>query len=169
MTTPEFVTIGVYGFAAEDFFRALQQAGVDTFCDLRARRGVRGAQYAFANSQRLQARLAEMGVRYLHFPQLAPSKALRQRQSEADRAARQGKRQRSTLSPAFIAGYQTEVMDSFDSAAFLAELPADARIVALFCVEGEPAACHRSLLAQRLADDLGVKVRHVVPERASDN
>lgn len=49
------VTIGVYGYTPETFFAALQEAGVDLLCDIRQRRGVRGAEYAFANSQRLQA------------------------------------------------------------------------------------------------------------------
>ncbi len=53
----KIVTIGAIGYSAEAFFRALQQAGVDTFVDVRRRRAVRGADYAFANSQRLQARL----------------------------------------------------------------------------------------------------------------
>jgi len=35
--------------------------------------------------------------------------------------------------------------------------------VALFCVEREPAACHRSLLAERLGKDLGIEVEHIIP------
>ena len=37
----QIVTIGVYGFKLDQFFQALQRAGVDTFCDIRWRRGVR--------------------------------------------------------------------------------------------------------------------------------
>ncbi|MFN2179799.1 MAG: hypothetical protein ACK2UV_09955, partial [Candidatus Promineifilaceae bacterium] len=58
---PAIVTIGVYGFDETTFFQALKDAGVDTFCDIRRRRGVRGSRYAFANSKRLQKRLAELG------------------------------------------------------------------------------------------------------------
>jgi len=47
----EFVTIGVYGWDAERFFAALKAAQVDTFCDIRDRRGVRGAEYAFATAR----------------------------------------------------------------------------------------------------------------------
>ena len=72
------MTLGVYGFTAEAFFEALQRAGVDTFCDIRWRRGVRGREYAFANSGRLQQRLGELGMRYLHLRELAPTPALRQ-------------------------------------------------------------------------------------------
>jgi uncharacterized protein (DUF488 family) len=91
------VTIGVYGFSEEAFFRTLQEAGVDTFCDIRWRRGVRGREYAFANSARLQKRLAELGIRYLHFRELAPSPELRKRQTAADKAAGVEKRKRTGL------------------------------------------------------------------------
>ncbi|HEX9735328.1 MAG TPA: DUF488 family protein [Thermoanaerobaculia bacterium] len=67
------VTIGVYGFDEEGFFLALTNAGVDTFCDVRRRRGLRGSTYAFANSRRLQDRLATVGIRYVHVKELAPS------------------------------------------------------------------------------------------------
>ena len=159
----EFVTIGVYGWDAERFFAALRAAEVDTFCDIRRRRGVRGAEYAFANSARLQDRLAEMGVRYIHRRDLAPSLEVRSQQVAADRAARTAKRQRATLSPAFAEAYMREQLRDFDSTAFIADLGTTARIVALFCVEREPAACHRSLLADRLAKDLGLPARHLLP------
>ena len=160
---PEFVTIGAYGWDAERFFGALVAAGADTFCDLRARRGVRGPDYTFANSQRLQARLAELGIRYLHRPDLAPSTEIRAGQAAADAATHTAKRQRAVLSPAFVDAYRRERLAGFDSAAFAADLGAEARVVVLFCVEREPTACHRSLLAERLTNDLGVKVTHITP------
>ena len=40
---PSLVTIGVYGSDEAGFFFALQQAGVVSFGDIRARRGVRCA------------------------------------------------------------------------------------------------------------------------------
>jgi len=161
--TPEFVTIGVYGFDAASFFQALTDAGVDTVCDIRRRRGVRGAAYAFANSQRLQARLAELGIRYVHRLDLAPGPETRQRQHGADTSARTAKRQRETLDPAFIAAYRQECLTGFDNQQFVADLGPGARVVALLCVEREPAACHRSLLAERLAEELGARILHIVP------
>jgi uncharacterized protein (DUF488 family) len=157
------VTIGVYGYEEETFFQTLQAAGVDTFCDLRQRRGVRGARYAFANSQRLQRRLAEMGIRYVHHKELAPTKAIRALQEVADKAEKVPRRQRRTLGAAFKAAYREEILGDFDAAAFVAGLPAGAAVVALFCVEGEPAACHRSLLAEKLQGELAVEVEHLVP------
>jgi uncharacterized protein (DUF488 family) len=159
-----FVTIGVYGLSEGAFFSALQQAGVDTFCDIRWRRGVRGSEYAFVNSARLQRRLSELGIRYLHLRELAPPPALRQRQFEADKAAGIAKRKRTALGEAFIEAYKVEQLGSFDSRKFLEQIGAEARTVALFCVEREPAACHRSLLAERLQQDLGVQITHLMPD-----
>jgi uncharacterized protein (DUF488 family) len=161
----KFITIGVYGFSEAAFFNALQQAGVDTFCDIRWRRGVRGAGYAFANRARLQKRLAEVGIRYLHFRELAPTPALRQRQAEADKAKGTTKGKRSALSEAFIAGYRAERLSALDTGKFVEELGTEARTVALFCVEREPAACHRSLLAEQLQHELGAEceVIHLMP------
>jgi uncharacterized protein (DUF488 family) len=164
----KFVTLGVYGSGEAAFFDALVRAGVDTFCDIRWRRGVRGKEYAFVNSQRLQRRLAELGIRYLHLREVAPSPALRQRQAVADKAERTTKRKRTVLGEEFVAGYQAECLAGFESAKFVAQLPAEARTVALFCVEREPAACHRSLLAARLQQDLGVEVVHLLPGDASE-
>jgi len=161
---PKFVTIGVYGFTEAGFFAALQRAGVDTFCDLRYRRGVRGAKYAFVNRTRLMNRLADRGLRYLHFRELAASPALRRRQAEADKREGTAKRKRTALSEHFIAGYRQEVLAGFDSRRFVERLGATARIVALFCVEREPGACHRSLLATRLRQDLGAEIAHLLPD-----
>jgi uncharacterized protein (DUF488 family) len=163
-TLDRIVTLGAYGFDEVGFFGALRAAGVDTFCDLRARRGVRGREYAFVNSRRLQARLAEAGIRYRHCVDLAPSRALRERQYAVDRADRVAKRQRTELSPTFVEGYTAERLGAFDSAAFCAQLGAEARVVALFCVEREAPACHRSLVADRLSRDLGVPVVHLTPK-----
>jgi uncharacterized protein (DUF488 family) len=157
------VTIGVYGSDEASFFAALQQAGVDTFVDVRARRGVRGAAYTFANSQRLQARLAELGIRYLHRPDLAPSPEARGQQHAADKASKTARRRRTVLDPAFAAAYRQERLAGFDSRQFVAGLGPEARVVALFCVEREPVACHRSLLAERLARDLCIAARHLLP------
>jgi hypothetical protein len=58
----KIVTIGVYGFNEETFFDALQAAGVQVFCDIRWRRGVHGAEYAFVNHKRLVTHLESLGI-----------------------------------------------------------------------------------------------------------
>jgi hypothetical protein len=43
------------------------------------------------------------------------------------------------------------------------ELLPDDRAAALLCVEREAEACHRSLVAERLAAEAGVPLRHLTP------
>lgn len=162
-STISLLTIGAHGYTEVTFYQALQAAGVDTFCDLRRRRGMRGALYAFANSKRLQTGLRARGIRYLHLKSLAPSVATRNLQHSADKSSKVGSRQRTALSPSYIAAYQQECLTTLESGAFLAEVGAEARIVALFCVERLPDACHRSLVAAHLAPQLGIEVHHLMP------
>jgi hypothetical protein len=111
----------------------------------------------------LQARLAELGIRYLHRLDLAPTQAIREAQAAADRTAGIARRQRATLGPVFVAGFEREVLATFDPQSLWDELPPDAQTVALLCVEREPAACHRSLVADRLRSAFGVPVEHLLP------
>lgn len=157
----KIVTIGVYGFTGDQFFDALQRAGVDVFCDIRWRRGVRGAKYAFANHKRLQARLESMGVAYLHRKDLAPPPEIRQRQKDADRQNRVAKRKRAALTPEFIQTYEDQILAAFDPQEFITSLPAETKTLALFCVEQQPAACHRSLLAEKLRQIASLEIEHL--------
>ena len=159
----KIITIGVYGFDESSFFEALRKAEVDTFCDIRSRRGVRGATYAFANSMRLQARLAELGIRYIHRKDLGPTKVVREKQAAADKATKIAKRKRTALGEAFIEAYHTECLAAFEPQNLLDELASDARVVALFCVEKVPEACHRSLVADKLAKTLNLEVEDILP------
>lgn len=166
MSLTQLVTIGAFGFTESSFFGALQEARVDTFCDIRWRRGVRGAEYAFVNSTRLQAKLAALGIRYLHLHDLAPKPELRRLQTDADQAQGVAKRKRAALGEVFIEAYRKRHLASFDAAGFVKQI-GDARVAALFCVERSPAACHRSLLAERLRQDLGLPVIHLLPKEAA--
>ena len=67
--------------------------------DVRQRRGVRGAEYAWANARRLEASLREAGIGYQHLPELAPTTSMREAQYEADAARGEGKRSRTVLAP----------------------------------------------------------------------
>jgi uncharacterized protein (DUF488 family) len=160
MVIPRIVTLGVYGRSEAEFFTALQNARVDLFCDIHRRRGVRGSEYAFVNSQRLQARLAEMGIAYRHVKELAPGEAVRQAQYQVDAAAKVAKRKRMSLDPAFVQAYQQTVLEDFSPQEFLATLPEGIKTIAFFCVEAAPQACHRSLAAAKFAA-LGATVEHI--------
>jgi uncharacterized protein (DUF488 family) len=129
---------------------------------VRQRRGVRGAEYAWANAKRLQAALEQAGIGYRHHPDLAPTTELRQLQYAEDDRQGVGKRSRTTLARAYSERYVREILDHADLDAVVAELPAEGA-AALFCVERDPEACHRSLVAERLEAEYGVVVEHLRP------
>ena len=114
-------------------------------------------------SQRLQGRLAELGIRYIHRKDLAPTKTVRDKQVKTDKAAKTAKRMRTVLDKAFITAYYTECLAEFDPHGLLNNLEANAQVVALFCVEKDPEACHRSLVADRLATEFKLELEHIVP------
>jgi uncharacterized protein (DUF488 family) len=161
--TRKILTIGVYGYNEETFFQTLKNEGVDTFCDIRRRRGVRGAGYAFANSKRLRDRLLKIGIQYHHILELAPTAKIRERQKLADKTAKITKTKRIGLDNSFVEAYTEEILNSFDTDSFLETLGEQARVIVLFCVEKEPAACHRSLVAKKLQQELGFEIDHKVP------
>jgi uncharacterized protein (DUF488 family) len=160
---PTVATIGVYGWTLEAFLDALRQAGVGLLVDVRQRRGVRGSEYAWANAGRLQTALAEAGVGYSHHMELAPTTDMRQVQYREDAKLGVGKRSRAELAPAYRERYLREILDRVDLARFVLELPAG-RSSALFCVERDWQACHRSLVAERLAREHGVGIVNLLPE-----
>jgi uncharacterized protein (DUF488 family) len=158
MNVRRVATIGVYGFTVEAFLGALREAGIPLLFDVRQRRGVRGSEYAWANSKRLQAALAEAGIGYEHHPELAPTTELRQLQYAEDARQGVGKRSRAELAPEYVERYTREVLDRVDLEPLVERLPG-----ALLCVERDPEACHRSLIASRLAEEHGVAVEHLRP------
>ncbi|MGH3786637.1 MAG: DUF488 family protein [Pseudonocardiaceae bacterium] len=153
-------TIGVYGFDGEAFLERLRRADVRLVLDVRQRRGVRGSDYAWANSRRLQAALADAGIAYEHHPELAPTTELRQLQYLEDDRRGVGKRSRRELAPEYTRRYTAEILDRADLAPIV---PAPSGIAALLCVERDPEACHRSLIAERLAQRHAVSIEHLRP------
>jgi uncharacterized protein (DUF488 family) len=153
-------TVGVYGFTVEEFLDTLREADVRLLLDVRQRRGVRGPQYAWANAKRVQAALAEAGIGYRHHPELAPTTELRQLQYSEDDRLGVGKRSRVELAPEYRRRYLSEILDRADLGQLVAELPEEGA-GALFCVERDPEACHRSLIAERIKAGYGVPVTHL--------
>jgi hypothetical protein len=102
---------------------------------VRQRRGVRGHAYSWANARRLQRALAEAGIGYSHPKELAPE--YRER-------------------------YLHEILDQVDLDPLIEELPAG-RASALLR-RARPRRCHRSLVAERLAEEYGVTVVRLLPE-----
>lgn len=163
MPTETLLSIGVYGFSEEGFFKALSDAGVDCFCDVRARRGLRGSEYAFANSRRLQDRLSLLDIAYVHIKDLSPSVEVRSAQRDADARHGIAKRSRAELGSVFRTGYAEECLRGLDARSLLDDALQGARRPVFFCVEREPAACHRSLLTEEIARQTGLPVEHLMP------
>jgi uncharacterized protein (DUF488 family) len=102
---------------------------------------VRGREYAWANAQRLQAALTDAGI-------------------EACAASASG---RTASSPRSTPKrYRREILDQADLDAVVARMPEDST-TALLCVERDPEACHRSLVAHELAEAYGLDVVHLFP------
>lgn len=149
-------TIGVYGSTLDDFLKKLRGHDV-LVADIRQRRGVRGPQYAWANSLRLQAALQKAQIGYRHLPELAPTTELRHLQYREDERRGVGKRTRVELADEYRRRYLSEVLDRVDLQAMLESFPGEA-VSALLCVGRDARACHRSLVAERLHDRFGVPV-----------
>lgn len=155
-------TIGVYGWTLDTWLDALRAADVRLVVDVRQRRGVRGSEYAWANAQRLEAALAAAGISYEHRKELAPTTALRQVQYREDDRVGVGKRSRAGLAPEYVERYDREILGQVDLRPIVDALPTEGSS-ALMCVERDPEACHRSLVAARLASEFGLAVTHIRP------
>ncbi|WP_158893193.1 DUF488 family protein [Amycolatopsis anabasis] len=58
--------------------------------------------------------------------------------------------------------YTTEILDRADLTPIVSALPSSGT-AALLCVERDPKACHRSLIAQRLTEQHQVTIEHLCP------
>lgn len=164
MAIERILTIGAHGWRAEALFDALMAAKVDLLVDVRQRRGVRGAEYAFANHKRLVAALEEREIGYVHRLDLAPTTALREAQYAVDKEQHVGKRSREALAPVYAEAYTREILGRLDLSAVADELGEQGSVIVLFCVERLPAACHRSIAAEALASVTGARVEHLTPD-----
>ena len=163
MSTPRrAATIGVYDWTFEKWLGALRGAEATQVLDLRQRRGVRGTRYAWANSTRLQAALAEAGIEYRHRKELAPTTELRELQYREDDRLGVRKRSRVELAAEYRRRYLREILSRVPLRPIVEAMPVDGA-AALMCVEADPEACHRSLVAERLEAEFGLPVEHLRP------
>jgi uncharacterized protein (DUF488 family) len=158
----EFFTIGVYNSTEKEFFEKLTKNNIDTFCDIRQRRGVRGSKYSFVNSNRLQQRLNELEIKYGYIPELAPTSEIRELQKEVDLEKGELKRERQVLGKIFIIEYKNKVLKKFDFDTFFEKLDQfGANRIAFFCVEEFPEACHRSIVAEKISEHFKYNINHL--------
>ena len=144
---PKIVTLGVYGFTEAGFFAALQRGGRGHVL----RHPLRGAACAGANTPSSTASACKRSSpnsasAICTVKELAPSRALRQRQYAADKAERHRQAQARRAERAFrLPGIARNACAHSTAGSLSSNWGRSARVVALFCVERAPAACHRSL------------------------
>ena len=161
--TRKIFSIGAYGFTKESFFGKLKANDIDAFCDIRLRRGMRGAAYSFANSVNLQTDLNSMGIEYFHYKDLAPSKEIRNLQKEDDSKSKTKKKDRILLSERFIDEYNESCLVGFDFHKMFDGALRDSKNIVFFCVEKSPLACHRSLVLKKIHEVFGFQTEHLLP------
>ena len=158
-------TIGVYGFDRETLPRSPRRR--------RRRPGARRAPAPRRARQRVRLgqrpapagrRSSDAGIGYSHLKELAPTTELRQAQYRADDRRGEGKRSRTVLAPEYADGYTEEILDRVDLAPIVKWIGGSK--AALLCVERDPEACHRSLIAARLRRDWGFSVEDLRPPAA---
>lgn len=152
-------TIGVYNSTEDSYFQKLTDNKIDLFCDIRQRRGVRGSQYKYVNSSYLQSKLSKLGIDYRYLKDMAPTNEIRQKQKDADKLNGESKKQRTQLGWVFKEEYIKQILDNYDMVGLAKELrDSGHKNIVLFCVEEKAEACHRSLVAEKLACALNAEI-----------
>lgn len=143
-------TIGYEGCSVEEVLDALELHGVATLVDVRElplsrKRGL--------SKTRLGELCAERGLRYVHQRALGNPKAIRKSGMSA---------------PEMMAAYAAH-LDDMDAAGTLHPVLYELDVlwrdgpICLMCYEADPATCHRTVAAQRLAVDMGAVVVDISP------
>lgn len=142
-------TIGYENVGQGDFVAALKDAKIKTLIDVRE---VANSRRAGFSKKSLAAALDEAGIAYVHMKPLGTPKAGRE-------AARKG--DSKTMRRIFEAKMvEPESQLALSEAAELANKGR----VCLMCLEHDWSDCHRTIVAQHLEDDFGIKPTHLSAE-----
>jgi uncharacterized protein (DUF488 family) len=142
----KLATVGYENDTQGQVIDRLKTAGVDVVIDVRA---VASSRKAGFSKTLLAASLAEAGIDYVHLQKLGTPKAGRD-------AARAG---RVAEMVEIFEGHLAEPAAQVELAR--AGEIASARKAALLCYEADPCGCHRSIVAARLRDKLGLEVENL--------
>lgn len=143
MTTTVW-TIGYEGTDIDAFVRRLVAAHVEVLCDVRRRALSRKPGFS---KRALAARLAAVGIDYMHLPALGmPTDLLPYRNAHDN-------------SP-ILAIYEAQLPQQ---EGWIAQIGASAeqRRLCLLCFEADHRQCHRGVLADRLASKRELQVHHL--------
>jgi len=139
-------TIGYENRTQAELVERLGRAGVRTLIDVRA---VASSRRAGFSKTLLAAGLAEAGIGYLHLRDLGTPKAGR----IAARAGRTAEMRRIYEAHLEEPAAQLQLAD--------AARAARAGPSALMCLEAEARRCHRSIIADRLAETAGLEIENL--------
>ncbi len=140
MGRPVLFTIGYEGRALDELIAILASNKIDRVIDIR---GLPLSRRRGFSKTPLGAALAAVGIEYLHMREAGnPYRKLKDTIPRGE----------------LLAKYKAHIAGARDTVESVAE-QARGRRVALLCYEAEPAECHRSLLAPRVAKLLGAGVR----------
>lgn len=146
---PVLHTIGYELATVDRLLHALREAEVDLLVDVRAVASSRRPGFA---KTRLSANLTGAGIEYLHLRGLGTP-------AEGRAAARAGRHEemRAVFAEHLLAPQAIAELDT------LVGLVGEGRRVCLLCLEADPEHCHRTLVAQAVAERLPVRVVHLDP------
>lgn len=143
---PAVYTVGYERESVDRFFDRILRAGIRGIADVRANPVSR--KYGFARSS-LSGIAGKLGIGYRHHPQLGIS--------SAERATLSGLASYQRL----LDRYETQMLPRHTTAlADLCELVRN-KPTALLCVEHDVRCCHRSRLANAVAAETGLPVKHL--------
>jgi uncharacterized protein (DUF488 family) len=145
---PILFTIGYQGLEPDALVAALTQAGVSTVADVRAKPHSRKPGFS---GRGLNERLEGEGIGYVGLKGLGSPEAARDLGHAGDVAG---------MRRAY--GGHLETAAAAEDYAALKGLALD-EDVCLLCFEADPNDCHRLVLAEKLAADTGLPVRHLKP------
>lgn len=142
-------TIGYEGAPQDAVFAALKDAGVDVLVDVRA---VTSSRRPGFSKSHLASSLPEQGVDYLHLRGLGTPK-------EGRLAARSG----DLAALGRIFGKHMKTAEAQHDYEALLGLLRKGKKICLMCYERDPAECHRTIIAEQVHEELGLRVEHLAP------
>lgn len=140
-------TIGYERADLEDFVDTLQAAEIEVLVDIRDR--AQSRRKGFSKTA-LSSRLADAGIRYVHYRELGDPKEGR----EAARAGRFKEFER-------IFNRVMKTKSAQDALTELEELLSDNLKICLLCYERSHSSCHRKIVAEELQGRTGFSPRHL--------
>ena len=143
-------TIGYEGTTVPNFLDALREAKIELLIDVRAVASSRRPGFA---KTRLAAGVEEIGIDYLHLRALGTP-------ADGRAAARSGRH--AEMRRIFLEHLATEPAQQ--QLADLAEIVRGGKRACILCFEADPAHCHRTLVAEALAELLPLRIEHLHPQ-----